>query len=147
MTSFEEPEESPELESEEIPPAFRRLITWYKNPLHELPFVSYDPEEDIINHWAVPPLPNPFQAERMGVMFGSTFAKFLSQNPEDGHYLLKIVEEIAEVLKFEDPDSESLPGEKHVRIGFFTELGRYIARGYANGLSEYWVSKDTNRIV
>lgn len=83
----------------------------------------------------------------MGMMFGSEFALFLSQNPEGGHHLLKIVEEISEILKFEDPNTESLPGEQHVRIGFFTELGRYIAHGYANGLPEYWVSKDTNRII
>jgi len=132
MTPFEEPEESPDPEQETIPPSTQRLIDWYRNPLHELPFVSYDPEEDIIVHWSVPPLSNPFQAERMGMMFGSTFSKFLAQNPEGGHRLLKIVEEISEILKLEDPDSESLPGEKHIRIGFFTELGRYIARGYAN---------------
>ncbi len=137
MTPFEKSPES----VQEIPPSTQRLINWYRNPLHELPFVSYDPEEDIIVHWAVPPISNPFQAERMGMMFGSTFAKFLAQNPENGHHLLKIVEEISEILKLEDPSSESLPGEEHIRIGFFTELGRYIARGYANGLPEYWVSK------
>ena len=73
----------------------------------------------------------------MGRMFGSAFARFLSRNPDGCHHLLKIVEEISEILKLEDPDSESLPGEKHVGIGFFTELGRYIARGCANGLPEY----------
>lgn len=54
MTPFEE---SPESEQEEIFPFTQRLINWYRNPLHELPFVSYDPEEDIIVHWAVPPFP------------------------------------------------------------------------------------------
>ena len=45
MTPFEESSES---EQEEIPPSTQLPICWYKNPLHELPFVSYDPEEDII---------------------------------------------------------------------------------------------------
>ena len=71
----------------------------------------------------------------MGRMFGSAFARFLSRKA--AITFLKIVEEISEILKLEDPDSESLPGEKHVGIGFFTELGRYIARGCANGLPEY----------
>ncbi len=56
MTPFEE---SPESEQEEIPLSAQRLINWYRNPLHELPFVSYDTEEDIIVHWAFPSLPFP----------------------------------------------------------------------------------------